>query len=132
MNKLLGTIQQVKESGSLSLVRLDCSSISIQVIIIDNSNSVDYLNIGNTINVLFKETELFISTSDCPHISIPNKIPGTINSISRGEVLSKIEITSKVGRLISIVPSGRLEVMRLNKGDSIFAFIKSNEIILAN
>ena len=132
MNKLIGSIEQIKESGSLSMVSLKCTTFPLHVIIIDNSKTVDYLTIGNEIQVLFKETALILTKSEHPRLSIPNKIPGQISTISKGEVLSKVEIKSSAGNLVAIIPSVTLDSLALSIGNQVFAFVKTNEILLAN
>ena len=90
MNILKGEIEKLTISGSLTLIGINVNSIGMSAIVIDTPKTAPYLILGNTITVVFKETEVIIgsNTGDlitkvkCPVLIIPEnavfKIPQEI------------------------------------------------------
>ena len=60
MNILKGTIEKLTISGSLTLIGIKVKTIDMSAIVIDTPKTAPYLKIGNTITVVFKETEVII------------------------------------------------------------------------
>jgi molybdopterin-binding protein len=132
MNKLKAKITHIKESGSLSIVWLKVNDILLNAIIIDNKSTTSYLKIDREIDLLFKETELILSKTKPENLSISNCIPGVVQNISYGTLLSKVTLSSNAGSLVAILPSHSLEPLALKKGNQVYALIKTNEILLSN
>ena len=60
MNSLKGVIEQVEVNGNLSLVNLKVGECNFKSIVIETPETAEYLRIGNTVDVLFKETEALL------------------------------------------------------------------------
>ncbi len=131
MNKLAGHINEIKVSGALSEVIVTLKgNISLRVIVIENPDSVSYLNPGHPIEVIFKETEVILAKND-PQVSLMNKIETEIELIKKGELLSEITMRSEAGLIKAVVNSDAIEVLGLKVNDHVLAMIKQNEIMLA-
>ncbi|WP_103068843.1 TOBE domain-containing protein [Aquimarina sediminis] len=131
MNILKGKIKTIKSSGSLSLVTIDIQGIFFSTIILETPSTASYLIPENQIKVIFKETEVIIG-KDIEHaISIQNKIAGKILEIKKGDLLSKLTIETRIGRLIAVITSDILYQLQLEINENIIAMVKTTEIMLS-
>ena len=131
MNTFKGEIASIKVSGSLSLVEINVAGIFFKSIIIENRETAAWLEEGNDINIIFKETEVIIGKGTEHNVSMQNKIPGTICEIEEGALLSKLTVDTTVGKLIAIITSGAVHQLELQVGETVTAMIKTNEIMLS-
>ena len=60
--------------------------------------------------------------------SIRNHLPGTIEQIVSDKVVSEIVINTAAGPVTSIITTGSVKRMNLQKGDAVFAIIKATEV----
>ncbi len=132
MNKLQGKIKSVEVSDSLSIVSISITeNIVISAIVIETPASSDYLKVGNTINVLFKETEVIIGSNEPHAISLQNRISGSVKIIEKGKLISKITVATEVGNIESIISSKAVEQLNLQEELAVEAMVKLNEIMLS-
>lgn len=131
MNILSGTITDIKICSALSLVKVETQSITLSSIIIETPNTVDYLKVGNEIDVLFKETEVILSTASSLPISLQNRIPCVIKKIKKGELLCSIILLFKEEEITSIITRNAVNTLGLEEGMEVLAMIKTNEMMLA-
>lgn len=132
MNSLTGNIQEIQQNGNLSLVTIKIANdLFIKTIIVETPESASYLRTNHVINVLFKETEVVIGTDIAASISLQNKIPGIIQDLEKGTLLSRIVVKSEVGTIESIISTHAVESLDLKQGINVVAMIKLNEIMLA-
>lgn len=130
MNKLEGTIENITTSESLSIIYVKVNDLKITAIVIDTPETNNLLKIGNTLNVVFKETEVIIGKGIHHQISIQNKFIGIISAVESKELLSKISISTSVGTINSIITANAVKQLELNIGSEVTAMIKTNEILL--
>lgn len=131
MNRIEGHISKIECSGSLSIASISVhEDISLKTIIVETPDTASYLQIGHPITVLFKETEVVIGKGDLFSISLQNRIEGTIDLIDIGKLISQVHLTTKVGKISSVVSSHAVQQLSLQKGDTVTALIKLNEIML--
>jgi len=60
--------------------------------------------------------------------SIRNKIPGTIESIKSGPIMSEIVMDTPGGKIVSVITSASAESLGLAVGDTVRAQIKATNI----
>ena len=132
MNSYSGHIEQLETSEDLTLVTIRVGEkVVFKSIIIDTPKTVNYLELGHKIDVVFKETEVVISTEPNPPISLQNKVDGKITALLAGDLLSRLEIATEIGPLVAIISSNAIKSLKLKIGMSLTALIKLNEITLA-
>lgn len=131
MNRLKGKIELIKSHDEMLLIELNVQHIKIIAIIIGRPNDYYYLEIGNEITILFKETEVAISTNKTLDISIQNKLTCTVSSILKGKFLSQINLNFIDFTLTSIITTESIQNLNLKPQDTVTALIKPNEIILS-
>lgn len=131
MNILKGEIENIKVSGSLSLVHINVLKTRISAIVIDTPKTEPFLKIGNNIDVVFKETEVIIGKGIHHNISMQNKFIGNILSIESRDLLSKLVINTSVGKITSIITTNAVKQLELEIDTEVTAMVKTNEIMLS-
>ncbi len=131
MNVLTGQIETITIKGSLSLVRVVVAHIPLTAIVIDTPESAPYLEPGNEINVIFKETEVIIGKGKEHQISLQNRIPGTVQAIEAGELLSRVVVNTPAGEIVSVITANAVAQLTLTVGSEVTAMIKTNEIMVS-
>src|SRR5690606_129426 len=130
MNILKGKIEYITVNKNLSLVSVNVNGQLISAIVIDNPETAPYLEQGNSIKIIFKETEVIIGKGKTDNISLQNKFTGTVESIETGELLSKLTLNTTIGKIISIITTNAVNQLELKKDSEITAMVKTNEIML--
>jgi len=132
MNSFSGHITQIKVSGGLSLVTVEVAKdLSLQTIVVETPDTAQYLKENNSVNVLFKETEVIIGVGDNKDVSLQNRISGNVIEIDKGALISKVVMETELGELGAVISTNAVENMSLKKGSTINALIKLNEIMLS-
>ncbi len=133
MNKLPATITAIESGDDISLIKLDVAGHSMSAVIIETAETASYLQLDNTVEVLFKETEVSIGLQVFDELSLRNRLPAKIIRVQTGEILSRITLQFDQFEIVSIITSGSAKRLRLKKGDQVVGYIKANEVmILAN
>ena len=132
MNRLKGSIQEVKVSGSLSQVKIKIGNkTSINSIIIETPESAPYLMRGQSVDVIFKETEVVLAKGNVENLSLINRIPGEITAVKQGSILCEVSLTTDAGPILAIISREALDSLPLGPGDRITALVKLNEVMIA-
>lgn len=128
MNRLPATICGIETSRQISLVDLTVGEDLFSCVIIETPESASYLRIGNTVTLLFKETEVSIAKDWQGQISLRNRMAAEIRKIDGGGVLSRIVLDYQGKEIISIITTRSVRKLRLQTGDSVTAMVKANEV----
>lgn len=131
MNILKGEIEGISVQGGLSLVHVNVGGIKLSAILIDTPETSSYLKIGHSVKVIFKETELILGKGEEIRISLQNRIPGTVKSIEKGELLSKVTLQTEVGDIASIITTNAVSQLEIQLGVEVIGMIKTNEMMLS-
>ena len=131
MNVLSGRITEIEEEGKISLVTIDFNGLKLHSLIIENVQSADYLKIGKTVDVWFKETELIVNPEPINTLSCPNQFKVKIEKIAKGKVLSKIKAFAHGNEINAIIPTRGLEKYDYREGNIVCFLLKSNEIVIS-
>ncbi len=129
MNSISAEVQSITSSGKVYVVSLESNNLTFSVLALDSSN----LNVtpGTRFSLLFKETEVSIGTRSDLSISLRNRIPGTVISAEKGELLCRVTLASPVGEIHSIITRASADELQLESGKEAVAYIKSTDIMLA-
>ncbi|MGO3182139.1 MAG: TOBE domain-containing protein [Aequorivita sp.] len=131
MNIINGQITSITTSGSLSKVEVTSGKFHFKTLVIDTSETADYLQLGNNVKLLFKETEVAIGTGDLSNISLQNRISGTIKKLEVGDLQAKVTLNTKIGLVKSIITADAAGQLNLKEGMVATALIKTNEVMLS-
>ena len=130
MNQLSGKIENIETKNSLSVVSIKVGTATLFAIVMQTLHNSPHLKIGNPIQVIFKATEVIISTGLVDHISLQNRLAGKIYTIESGLLMSRLLLKTEIGMLISVIPTISVNRLELKVDSEITAMIKSNNLML--
>ncbi|WP_281612543.1 TOBE domain-containing protein [Flammeovirga sp. SubArs3] len=129
MNKFKGHITEILGDESILLIKVKINSETLSTLTISSTSSP--LIIGQEIQIVFKETEVFMGNELLTEqISIQNQLQGTITKIAWGTVLCRVLLETNIGSISSVITTQSAQRLQLQVGGNAVAFIKTNEIIL--
>ncbi len=131
MNRIQATITEVTSSGNLSIVKLTASDIPLSAVILDTIETSPFAQVGNTIFVLFKETEVTIADSATVRISLRNRFPGEIMELDSGKLLTRLQLKTPAGLIRALITTESANELGLAPGQNVVAMIKTNELMLS-
>lgn len=131
MNRLTGKIAHIEVQGNLSLVKVATAAGELSSIIIDTLETCHYLESGRAVKAIFKESEVVIGLNADSKVSLQNRLRGIITKIHKGQLLSKVEMSTAAGPVTSHITTRAAEQLGLETEMEVFAMIKTNEVMLA-
>lgn len=114
----------------ISLITVDVDGDAFSSIILEGTKGEIHYKIGDSVNIVFKETEVGIAKGLSGQISFRNRFAGKIKKIEQGKVLTKIVLDYKGRTIDSILSTRSTEVMDLKMNETVEWLVKSNEISL--
>ena len=130
MNRLLGTITAIESNEHLSLVDVVAGQDTFTAMLMETSQNAPYLKVGNTVAVLFKETEVSLAKNLSGQISLRNRLSGTVRQIRRGDILCEVVLNYQEQTVTSIITTRAVKRLELQEGDEVDALVKANEVSL--
>jgi molybdate transport system regulatory protein len=130
MNKLSGIITQIQQSGAILLVDVDIDGHGFSALLIESVTQPQWLQKGNIINLVFKETEVSLAKGLTGLISMRNRMLCKVLQVERGELLSKITLQFQKHNIVSAITTRAVDSLQISVGDEIEALVKANEISL--
>jgi len=130
MNKLTGIITQIQQSGAILLVDVAVDGHGFSALLIESATHPEWLRTGNTIDLVFKETEVTLAKDLSGIISMRNRMKCVVISIERGGLLSRISLNFQNYTIASAITTRAVDALHLLIGEEVEALVKSNEISL--
>ncbi len=130
MNRLLGTITAIEFNEHLALVDVVAGQNTFTAILMETPLNAPYLKVGNTVAILFKETEVSLAKNLSGQISLRNIIRGTVRYIRRGDILCEVVLDRAGQTITSIITTRAVKRLELQEGDEVDALVKANEVSL--
>ncbi|MDP2890188.1 MAG: TOBE domain-containing protein, partial [Bacteroidota bacterium] len=90
----------------------------------------EWLQEGNSIDLVFKETEVSLAKNLSGIISMRNRMKCMVQHIDRGELLSKISLQFQKYTITSAITTRSVDSLDLKIGDEVEALVKANEVSL--
>lgn len=131
MNRWSGTIVAIESNDHLSLVDVLAGEDTFTALLLETPQSAPHLKVGNTVAILFKETEVALAKNLAGQISLRNRVPCTVNQICRGSILCEILLERNGQMLTSIITTRAALRLNIQIGDKLEALVKANEVSLA-
>ncbi len=126
MNLLKGSIVNIKQVDSLISLEIEVGTKIFTSLVIANEKEDQY-KIGESVNVIFKETEVMIATHNSK-VSARNAFISPIISIEKGELLCSVSFAFDSFTISSIITKSALFELFCEVGKEYLWFIKSNEV----
>ncbi len=98
--------------------------------LIESATQPEWLQTGNSIELIFKETEVSLAKNLSGLISTRNRMKCEITQIELGELLSKIDLKFQRFQISSAITTRSVNLLKLKIGDQVEALVKANEISL--
>ncbi len=130
MNKLIGTIINIQQSGAIILADIDVYGHLFSAMLIDSDEQSEWLKTGSSVSVVFKETEVSIGKGLSGKISMRNRFLCHVMAIKKGELLSEISLRFGLYNLTSVITTRSVESLDLKTGEEVEALVKANEVSL--
>jgi molybdate transport system regulatory protein len=130
MNKLTGIITQIQKSGAILLADVEVDGQGFSALLIESASHPQWLQKGNTVQLVFKETEVSLAKNLSGKISMRNRMTCQVIKIDRGKLLSTITLSFKGTTLRSAITTRAVDSLEIVEGDTVEALIKANEISL--
>ncbi len=130
MNRLEGEILEIKEYDGLSLIKTIVSQEVVQIVVISDERDRAFLNIGNRVELNFKETEIILSKNEF-QISVENKLKCKIKKIVNGSLLSQVEVDYNGFVLNAVISTTSSQSLGFIIGDDIWIYLKANDILIS-
>jgi len=131
MNSYEGIVKELRQQGSLSLVKVDVAGTIISAVVTDTPETCDYLGVDKSLRSIFKESEVIIGLGDCGRISLRNQFVGEVLAIDQGQLLSKVTVDTQIGLIRSIITTNAVLTLPVRVGDQVTAMVKTNEVMLS-
>jgi molybdate transport system regulatory protein len=130
MNILTGKITKIQQSGAILLVDVDVDGQGFSALLIESATPPNWLEESNTIDLVFKETEVSLAKNLSGLISLRNRMLCQVVKVERGELLSKISLQFQQHSITSAITTRAVDSLQIAVGDSIEAMVKANEVSL--
>lgn len=130
MNRLKGIIIAIESNSHMALVDVAVGDEVFSATLLETPATASYLQVGQAVTLLFKETEVSLARNLTGLISLRNRFPVAITDIERGTILSAIRLGFQGNPLTSVVTTRAVDRLQLAVGDVVEALVKANEIAL--
>ena len=130
MNKLPGQIVAIEAYGSVAIVDVQVGSHWFTATLLGATDQLDVWKTGQTVSLLFKETEVALAKNLSGQISLRNRMPSTITAIEYGQLLTRIVMNMDGFILSSVITTRSARSLTLAVGDQVEGLVKSNEMSL--
>jgi molybdopterin-binding protein len=131
MNRLFGIVSELESEGDFSLVGIDVAGTRLTSLVLESAASAAYLAPGNPITVLFKESEVSLVMGPIPRISIRNRLPCQVVSVSEGGILAHVVLDFAGSPLHALISTRAARELELSPGASVYALVTATEVGLA-
>ena len=132
MNRFKGHISAILTEGSMSLVTADMGcDIHLSAVVIETTETSEYMQVGTEIAILFKESEVVLSKGNPEHLSITNTLPVRVAEIERNPLFSLVTLESEIGAFKALLCTPAVDHLKLKTNERIYAHVKTNEVMLS-
>jgi molybdate transport system regulatory protein len=130
MNKLPATITAIQQSGTILLVDAEVEGQTFSALLIESVSQPEWLHVGNTVDLVFKETEVTLAKDLQGIISMRNRMKCEVLKINKGDLLSMITLQFNNFTIVSAITTRAVNSLQLEIGDEVDALVKANEVSL--
>ena len=130
MNRLNGIISHIQHNGTLSLVDVDVNHTHFTAILLETPASATYLRIGESVTLLFKETEVSLAKNLQGELSLRNRFSVKVTHIDDGDILTAVTMDFMGNKIVSVITTRGVNRLKIVVGDELEALIKANEVVI--
>jgi molybdate transport system regulatory protein len=130
MNMLSGYIAAIEAHGSVAIVDVAVGTHCFTATLLGSAEQLAGWEIGQAVRLLFKETEVALAKNLSGHISMRNRLPGTVTALEIGQVLTRVVLDMQGIQISSVITSRSARSLNIAVGDALEGLVKSNEMSL--
>lgn len=130
MNKLRGKISEIQSSENMSIVFVEVNEDRFSAFVLGGRNGSEEYRIGDSVTLLFKETEVGIAKNLTGAISFRNRFKAEIKKVDKGPILTRLKLCYRHHPLESIISTQSAISMELKEKEEIEWLVKTNEMTL--
>lgn len=130
MNSLSGHIISIEAHGSVAIVDVAVATHRFTATLLGSAEQLASWKNGQSVRLLFKETEVALAKNLSGQISLRNRFPGSVTKIEIGQVLTRVIINMNNFEISSVITSRSARGLQLALGDQVEGLVKSNEMSL--
>ena len=130
MNILRGHIVSIEMVESVAIIDIAVAEMYLTATLLGNADTFGKWTLGQQVQVLFNEMEVALAKNLTGLISMRNRLPGVIESIESGQLLTRIIFTVGGAAVSSVITTRSAQKLDLRIGDTIEGLVKSNEMNL--
>ncbi|MCF6240346.1 MAG: hypothetical protein L3J74_03255 [Bacteroidales bacterium] len=132
MNKLQGIIKNIQTHEGISLIDIAIGEDEFSSLIINSNTTDEYIKLGNSVYLLFKETEVSVKNYHPEfHKKRKNKIVTVVKNIRKGTILSEIQFNYKNKIITAIILTRLLNELDLQINNKAIVILRTQEILLS-
>lgn len=114
-----------------SEIVIDVKGTTIKSIITNGSVNAMELKIGDEVMAIVKASQVIVAKNHPGRISTRNIIETKVEEVINGAVNCELKLSAGQISIAAIITEDAVKDLEINKGDTVFALIKANSIILA-
>lgn len=130
MNRVAGKIAAVETCGSVTLVDVKVGPRNYSATILGNGEATAAWEVGTSVALLFKETEVALAKNLIGMISLRNRFTGLVKTVESGQVLTKVSFEADGDIITSLITTRSAQTMQIAIGDVVEGLVKANEMTL--
>lgn len=131
-NELKGSISEIKKGQINSEVVLSIGGgVVIKSVITNESVDEMELSVGDTAYAIIKAPFVMVAKDKPTNISTRNIIETKVTEVKNGMVNSELKLAMGDQTLTAVITEDAVDDLDFNVGDTVYALIKANFIILA-
>jgi molybdopterin-binding protein len=130
MNAVPGIVRSVTSDELFAQIEVLHNNKSFSACTLLSEQELPYCNHGAEVMMLFKETDTIISLSSSYAISCRNRFKAVISSISRSNVMARVNADFEGINLTSLITVTSLDALELVTGSAVWYVVKSTSLML--
>ena len=128
MNYLKASVTAIENIGNLNIVSFSSHHNTLKMMGLELETGI---KVGTQVQLTFKATHVAIGKNISGDLSFSNQLQVSIHSIDRGELLCVLGLKLEDIYFESVITADSAKRMHLQKGDVVFALIKSSDLSIA-
>lgn len=127
MNQLRSTITAIHHHEQIASIEATYQEQRLRIITLQPPGG---LAVGDEVLLLIHETKPFIILNPCEGIGVANLLKGSVDSIVRGELLSRVIVRVQDQALSVLIDTPTAQALLLTLGDNVALGIKATDIAI--
>ncbi len=130
-NQLTGKVSKIIEGKVNSEVVIDMNGAALKAVITNDAVKDMGLSAGQEVTSIIKASNVIIAKNNPGKISTRNILEAKVEDVIDGMVSCELKLSVGENMITAIITEDAAQDLEISKGDTVYALIKANTIILA-